>query len=1306
MRAFCRALVISWALFPTLAFAEIGIWTTAAELQALPMSGPAWNSLLSEANSSCGSPDLSNQDDDTNVCTLAKALVYARTGNSSYRNEVISILQQIPETENGGRTLALGRELAAYVVAADLVGYDTPSFRSWLSAVRWESLSGKTLISTHEDRPNNWGTHACASRVAAAMFLGDSSELQAAAEVMHGWLGDRSVYSGFSYGSLTWQCDESKPVGINPPCTKNGCFIGGVVPDDQRRGSGAPGDCPNTNCENYVHEALQGAMACAHMLHRAGYPVFEWEDRAFLRAYEWLHTDHFATSSGMCPATSDDEWTVHIANHYYGTAFPADVPAGTGKNFGWTDYTMQGDPVDPPPPGDPPGDPNTPDPNSPGPGEDPDPCGGVDCGDGIACTLDWCSEGVCFHDAGACPAGSTPALREVREGSSSGSTSVSTDTVVQGVAGDLYLAAVSYKPNTTVSDVSGLGLTWHLADEQCGGRHQTGISVWWAQGTPSGPGAVTAHLGSAPSNAVIAVSRYSGVSQTQPIGNGVSGNTNGLDGGCSGGSDASSYAMNLPVATSDALVFSAAALRNRSHSPGAGYTETFETSSGSGGNGAAAAAQERPVALPSNALVDGSFSRKVDWAVVGLEIRSGDTAVGCVSDAECDDGLFCNGGETCDAGSCLAGSPVDCDDGVSCTADACDDGAGCLHVPQHDVCDNGLACDGTESCHGVLGCQSSGDPSDCGDPSDVSLQETSEGGSENSASVSTSGSLAAVAGDLYLAAVSYKPARSVSAVSGLGLTWTRVDEQCSGRRQTGVSVWQAQGNPSGSGSVTATLDSAPFSAVIAVSRYTGVNPTAPIGGVASGNTNGAEGGCSGGTDNTAYTIDLPVAASGSIAYGAVALRHRRHAPGVGYTETAEISAGSGGNAAGAALQERLVPSAATTPVNGSFSSSLDWAVIGVEIRAGSVAASSASETPITLAAALGAVIEPPADECGATATCDAPAAAAETGSSGAPEPAASAASPDTGAGPGLQIETDKSLKVAFLGDTGFGSDAQAVWELVRDERADMILQQGGLAHGSGGDADADAWQQAWQGILGANFPYFYSIGDVDADAWQSTYRPSLEDRIDLLGADCTPFDGAGNAACTYRGLFFVLSGGGRLGSPAGDEAFIRNALQGTDAVWSVCSWHHNQRELQVGGSGDEVGWGAYEACREAGALIATAHDHSYARTRTLISMESPAVDPDAAEAHVLRLAPGATFAFVNGLGGAGIGGQERCLPTSFPYGCAGEWAKIYTADQGARPGVLFMTFHLRSDPGLARGVFMNVDGQVVDTFEVRSALAD
>ena len=66
----------------------------------------------------------------------------------------------------------------------------------------------------------------------------------------------------------------------------------------------------------------------------------------------------------------------------------------------------------------------------------------------------------------------------------------------------------------------------------------------------------------------------------------------------------------------------------------------------------------------------------------------------------CDDGAFCNGEETCDSGSgCLAGTPPVTDDGVACTVDACDeDNDVVVHTPDDALCDDGLYCDGSETC--------------------------------------------------------------------------------------------------------------------------------------------------------------------------------------------------------------------------------------------------------------------------------------------------------------------------------------------------------------------------------------------------------------------------------------------------------------------------------------------------------------------------------------------------------------------------------------------------------------------------------
>ncbi len=304
-----------------------GIWTSAREVAGLPTHGAAWDYLMTWAGGNSNRPNLSDPFDDTDTVVVAKALVFARTGQAHYRQDVIAAVDAVRGTE-GDTTLALGRNLPGYIIAADLVGLPPDvdaRFRSWLAGVRTTTLDGRTLINTHEQRPNNWGTHAGVARIAAALYLGDTADLQRAVAVYRGWLGDRSAYAGFNFASdKSWQCDPQRPVPVNPRgCVIAGHPVDGVLTDDQRRSGSFTWPPPQ---ENYVWEALQGAVAQAWMLERAGYPAFSWQDSALLRAITWLH------EQASFPATGDDTGTPWLINGVYGTSFPTHSPARPGKN--------------------------------------------------------------------------------------------------------------------------------------------------------------------------------------------------------------------------------------------------------------------------------------------------------------------------------------------------------------------------------------------------------------------------------------------------------------------------------------------------------------------------------------------------------------------------------------------------------------------------------------------------------------------------------------------------------------------------------------------------------------------------------------------------------------------------------------------------------------------------------------------------------------------------------------------------------------------------------------------------------------
>ncbi len=67
-------------------------------------------------------------------------------------------------------------------------------------------------------------------------------------------------------------------------------------------------------------------------------------------------------------------------------------------------------------------------------------------------------------------------------------------------------------------------------------------------------------------------------------------------------------------------------------------------------------------------------------------------------------GLLCEGGDacqvknTCTAGECTGGVPVNCNDGIPCTDDSCDGEAGCQHINNSASCDDGDACTLGDKC--------------------------------------------------------------------------------------------------------------------------------------------------------------------------------------------------------------------------------------------------------------------------------------------------------------------------------------------------------------------------------------------------------------------------------------------------------------------------------------------------------------------------------------------------------------------------------------------------------------------------------
>jgi hypothetical protein len=98
----------------------------------------------------------------------------------------------------------------------------------------------------------------------------------------------------------------------------------------------------------------------------------------------------------------------------------------------------------------------------------------------------------------------------------------------------------------------------------------------------------------------------------------------------------------------------------------------------------------------------------------------------------CDDGLFCTEQDVCSGGTC-SGSARDCTDGNVCTDDACNElSDACEPLNNTTGCDDGVFCNGADTCSAGVCSQHPGDPCDGAD-GDGNCAETCDEGADNCA---------------------------------------------------------------------------------------------------------------------------------------------------------------------------------------------------------------------------------------------------------------------------------------------------------------------------------------------------------------------------------------------------------------------------------------------------------------------------------------------------------------------------------------------------------------------------------------------
>jgi hypothetical protein len=263
-------------------------------------------------------------------------------------------LDESAEWQTRSGVLSASRQIGAYVIAADLIdlkNFDAAAdgeFRGWLSSIRTTNIGThgrwKAISWTCENTSSNWGTFACASRIAASIYLGDTADVDRAASIIRAYFGERSAYPANAPGQngyfehtaayqSSWACANAIWTGINPACVKSGVNIEGVLVEDASRG----GACCNLqgNGIMYSWEALQGLFVSTELLYRTGRygDPYSWSDQALRRSLDFMQRSGW----GISNVASYVPW---LANERYGTSYPQ-PPKGYGRIMGWGNWLYQ-----------------------------------------------------------------------------------------------------------------------------------------------------------------------------------------------------------------------------------------------------------------------------------------------------------------------------------------------------------------------------------------------------------------------------------------------------------------------------------------------------------------------------------------------------------------------------------------------------------------------------------------------------------------------------------------------------------------------------------------------------------------------------------------------------------------------------------------------------------------------------------------------------------------------------------------------------------------------------------------------------
>lgn len=327
-----------------------------SDLLAKPTSGPGWRFLKSQADAALETPDLSTLNTKTPAMVMAAGLVYARTGETKYRDKVITAVKAVPGTEKKATTvLPLARNVFGYVMAADLVGMplDTvadngQTWRGFLEQARTEQFPGNSrwssLEQTSGDSASNWNAYALSSHLAISVVLGDAAAVARDVSIYRRFLGDTgspwpafAPTAGYTWkgNGRTWDITPALQRGINPD-RPGDARSGAIVLDALRHNR-----LPSVRCctvdlagRAYIEESLDALLAIGMVLKAGGSDYTDFADQALRRAYAFL------MRSGGPSGYSNGRYLALAMNNIYGTAYNTAAGDSVARHLGFGGWLL------------------------------------------------------------------------------------------------------------------------------------------------------------------------------------------------------------------------------------------------------------------------------------------------------------------------------------------------------------------------------------------------------------------------------------------------------------------------------------------------------------------------------------------------------------------------------------------------------------------------------------------------------------------------------------------------------------------------------------------------------------------------------------------------------------------------------------------------------------------------------------------------------------------------------------------------------------------------------------------------------